>query len=462
MTGVSRQSYLAEETQEMDVVFTHCAGLDVHKKSVTACRLVSDSTGQHPEGVAELRTFGTMTHELLALADWLVEAGVTHIAMESTGEYWKPVYNLLEGLVTIFLVNASHVKNVPGRKSDPADARWLAKLMRYGLLQASFIPPVAQRDLRDLTRYRTKLVQERAREVNQIQGVLERANIKLASVASDVLGVSGRAMLEALIAGQTDPATMAALAKRRMRSKIPMLEQALTGTVRDHHRRLLALQLAHIDFLDEQIEALTSAIASCLTTLSQEAVADTALSTPTLADVPAPTEPLPPLTFTRAVELLDTIPGVNQRGAEMIIAEIGIDMARFGTASRLAAWSGVAPGNDESAGKQRSGKTRKGNQVLRAGLTQLAHGAVRTKGTYVSALYRRLAARRGKRRAILAVAHSIMVSIFHMLTRNEPYRELGANYFDERRRHYTVDRLLSRIEHLGYRVHLEPVAAPTV
>jgi transposase len=444
----------------MEVVFTHCAGLDVHKKSVTVCRLVSDNTGQHPEGVAELRTFGTMTLELLALADWLVEAGVTHIAMESTGEYWKPVYNLLEGVVTIFLVNASHVKNVPGRKTDPADARWLAKLMRYGLLQASFIPPVAQRDLRDLTRYRTKLVQERAREVNRVQGVLERANIKLASVASDVLGVSGRAMLEALIAGQTDPAAMAALAKRRMRSKIPVLEQALTGTVRDHHRRLLTLQLAHIDFLDEQIKALNSAIASCLTTLNQETVADTALSTPARADVPASTEPLPPLTFTQAVELLDTIPGVNQRGAEMIIAEIGIDMARFGTASRLAAWSGVAPGNDESAGKQRSGKTRKGNQVLRAGLTQLAHGAVRTKGTYVSALYRRLAARRGKRRAILAVAHSIMVSIFHMLTRNEPYRELGANYFDERRRHYTVDRLLSRIEHLGYRVHLEPVATP--
>jgi transposase len=208
----------------MDVVFTHCAGLDVHTKSVTACRLVSDSTGQAPEGVAELRTFGTMTIELLALADWLVEAGVTHIAMESTGEYWKPVYNLLEGLVTIFLVNASHGKNVPGRKTDPADARWLAKLMRYGLLQASFIPPVAQRDLRDVTRYRTKLVQERAREVNRVQGVLERA------------------MLEALIAGQADPATMAALAKRRMHSKIPVLEQALTGTVRDHHRRLLTLQ----------------------------------------------------------------------------------------------------------------------------------------------------------------------------------------------------------------------------
>ena len=444
----------------MDVVFSHCAGLDVHKKSVTACRLVSESTGQNPEGVAELRTFGTMTLELLALADWLVEAGVTHIAMESTGEYWKPVYNLLEDIVTIFLVNASHVKNVPGRKTDPADARWLAKLMRYGLLQASFIPPVAQRDLRDLTRYRTKLVQERAREVNRVQGVLERANIKLASVASDVLGVSGRAMLEALIAGQADPAAMAALAKRRMRSKIPVLEQALTGTMRDHHRRLLTLQLGHIDFLDEQIEALNAAIASCITTLSQEAVAGTAPSAPPLADVPAPTEPLPPLTFTRAVELLDTIPGVNQRGAEMIVAEIGIDMARFGTAPRLAAWSGVAPGNDESAGKQRSGKTRKGNQVLRAGLTQLTHGAVRTKGTYLSALYRRLAARRGKRRAILAVAHSIMVSVFHMLSRNAPYRELGGNYFDERRRHYTVDRLTSRIEHLGYRVHLEPVAAP--
>ena len=441
----------------MEVVFPYCAGLDVHKKRVTACRLVSESTGQVPEGVAELQTFGTMTHELLALADWLVEAGVTHVAMESTGEYWKPVYNLLEGIVTIFLVNASHVKNVPGRKTDPADARWLAKLMRYGLLQASFIPPIAQRDLRDLTRYRTKLVQERAREVNRVQGVLERANIQLASVASDVLGVSGRAMLEALITGQADPATMAALAKRRMRSKIPALEQALTGTVRDHHRRLLAMQLRHIDFLDEQIAALNSAIAQCVTTLSQEAPVSPAPLAPTTIDVPTPADPPPPLTFTRAVELLDTIPGVNQRGAEMIIAEIGIDMTRFGTAARLAAWSGVAPGNDESAGKQRSGKTRKGNQVLRAGLTQLAHGAVRTKGTYVSALYRRLAARRGKRRAILAVAHSIMGSVFHMLSRNEPYRELGPNYFDERRRHYTVDRLTSRIEHLGYRVHLEPL-----
>jgi transposase len=443
----------------MDVVFPYCAGLDVHKKSVTVCRLVSDRTGQAPEGVAELRTFGTMTSDLLALVDWLVEAGVTHVAMESTGEYWKPVYNLLEGSVTIFLVNAAHVKNVPGRKTDPADARWLAKLMRYGLLQASFIPPKAQRDLRDLTRYRTKLVQERAREVNRVQGVLERANIKLAAVASDVLGVSGRAMLEALIAGQAEPAAMAMLAKRRMRSKIPLLEQALTGAVRDHHRQLLRMQLQHIDFLDAQIEALNSAIDRCMTTLSQEAVVATISPVPAIAATPSAPAPFPPLTFTRAVELLDTIPGVNQRGAEMIVAEIGIDMARFGTAARLAAWSGVAPGNDESAGKQRSGKTRKGNQVLRAGLTQLAHGAVRTKGTYFSAVYRRLAARRGKRRAILAVAHSMMVSVFHMLWRQEPYRDLGATYFDERRRSYTVDRLASRIEHLGYRVHLEPLPA---
>src|SRR5207245_5142078 len=276
----------------MDVVFPRCAGLDVHKKRITACRMVPDPTGQEAEGITELKTFGTLTRDLLALADWLTEASITHVAMESTGEYWKPVYNLLEDTFTVFLVNAAHVKNVPGRKTDKADARWLAKLMRFGLLQASFIPPKGQRDLRDLTRYRTKLVQERVREVNRVQGVLERANIKLASVIADIMGVSGRAMLEALIAGRADPATMAALAKRRMRSKIPVLEQALTGTVRDHHRRLLTLQLAHIDFLDERIEALNSAIASCLTTLNQEAVADTALSTPARADVPASTEPL--------------------------------------------------------------------------------------------------------------------------------------------------------------------------
>src|SRR5215471_4801892 len=444
----------------MDVVFLRCAGLDVHKKSITACRIVPDPTGQEAEGIAELRTFGTMTLELLALADWLTEASITHVAMESTGEYWTPVYNLREGTFTVFLVNAAHVKNVPGRKTDKADARWLAKLMRFGLLQASFIPPKGQRDVRDLTRYRTKLVQERVREVNRVQGVLERANIKLASVITDVLGVSGRAMLEALIAGRADPATMAELAKRRMRSKIPLLEEALTGVVRDHHRQLLAMQLAHIDFLDEQIEAFNGAIAVSLKALSVDEPSSEITSLSAATCPPPPSEMAPALTFTRAIALLDTIPGVDQRGAEVIVAEIGIDMSRFETAPRLAAWAGVAPGNDESAGKQRSGKTRKGNRPLRAILTQLAHAAVRTKGTYLSALYQRLAARRGKQRAIIAVAHSIMKSIFYMLSRNVPYHELGANYFDARRRHSPVDRLARRIEHLGYRVHLEPVTAP--
>ncbi|MBI3329977.1 MAG: IS110 family transposase [Nitrospinae bacterium] len=444
----------------MDVLFTHCAGLDVHKKTVMACRVTPDPTAQQADGLMEVKEFGTTTAALLALSDWLAEAGITHVAMESTGEYWKPVYNILEGDLTVFLVNAAHVKQVPGRKTDKADARWLAKLMRYGLLQASFIPPQGQRDLRDLTRYRTKLVQERSREVNRVQGVLERANIKLASVATDVMGVSGRAILAALVEGRADPATMAELAKGRMRSKIPLLEQALTGLVRDHHRQLLALQLAHIDFLDEQIDTLSVEIARRLLDLGAgEPPAMSVETAGTAGSAADPGAPPAPMTFIRAITVLDTIPGVDQRGAELLVAEWGIDMGCFGTADRLSAWTGVAPGNDASAGKQRSGKTRKGNRALRTGLTQLAHAAARTKGTYLSALYHRLAARRGKKRAIIAVAHSIVVSAFHMLSRNEPYHELGANYFDEHRRHQLVDRLARRIERLGYRLTLEPVAA---
>jgi transposase len=442
----------------MDVVFTQCAGLDVHKKTVMACRVTPDPTGQQADGLMEVKEFGTLTRDLLALADWLAEAGITHVAMESTGEYWKPVYNILEGDFTVFLVNAAHVKQVPGRKTDKNDARWLAKLMRYGLLRASFIPPQGQRDLRDLTRYRTKLVQERSREVNRMQGVLERANVKLAAVATDVMGVSGRAILAALVEGRADPATMAELAKGRMRSKIPLLEQALTGLVRDHHRQLLAMQLAHIDFLDEQIDALSAEIIRRVTTLSGDEPHITPLSPPDEAGSAAePGASGAPMTLASAITLLDTIPGVDQRGGEMLVAEWGPDMTRFGTADRLAAWSGVAPGNDESAGKKRSGKTRHGNRTLRTGLTQLAHAAARTKGTYLSALYHRLAARRGKKRAIMAVAHSIVVSAFHMLSRHEPYHELGANYFDAHRREHLVDRLTRRIERLGYRVTLAPV-----
>jgi transposase len=426
----------------MDIALTRCAGLDVHQKSMTACRMVPDPTGQEGEGIAELKTCGMMTRELLALADWLTEASMTHVAMESTGESWKPVDNLLEDAFTVFLVNATHVKNVPGRKTDKADARWLAKRMRFGLLHASVIPPKGQRDWRELTRYRTKLVQERVREVNRVQGVLERANIKLASVIADMMGVSGRAMLEALIAGRADPATMAELAKRRMRTQIPLREQALTG--------------------DEQLEALTRAMVASLTAL-RTAEPPRADPPPLPAVGSAPSVAVfPPLPCTRAVERLDTIPGIDQRGAEVMVAESGMDMSRFETAPRLAAWAGVAPGNDESAGKQRSGKTRKGNRPLRAILTQLAHVAVHTKGTYLSALYQRLAARRGKKRAIIAVAHAIMGSAFHRLSRQEPYHELGAYSVGERRRQFIVDRLTQRIEHLGYRVHLEPVAVPAV
>ncbi len=252
----------------MDVVFTPGAGLDGHKKTVMACRVTPDPMGPQVEGIMEVREFGTRTRDLLAWSDWLTEAGITHVAMESTGEYWTPVYHLLEGTCTVFLVNAAHVKNVPGRKTDRADARWLAKLMRYGWRQASVIPPLEQRDRRDLTRYRTKVVQERTRQINRGQGVLERATIQLASVATDLMGVSGRAILAALIDGRADPATMAELAKGRLRSKMPVLEQALTGLVRDHHRRLLALQVAPIDFLDEPLEALSTAITHLLTDLS--------------------------------------------------------------------------------------------------------------------------------------------------------------------------------------------------
>jgi transposase len=447
----------------MDVMFTHCAGLDVHKKTLTACRVTPDPTGREADGIVEIRVFGTMTADLLALSDWLAEAGITHVAMESTGEYWRPVYNLLEGDITIFLVNAAHVKQVPGRKTDKADARWLAKLMRYGLLQASFIPPQGQRDLRDLTRSRTKLVQERRREVNRVQGVLERANIKLASVATDIMGVSGRAILAALIAGRAAPETMAELAKGRMRAKLPVLEQALTGLMRDHHRRLLALQLAHIDFLDEQSDALSAEIMRDLSELEAEALppppAHLARATGEGGSEASQDALSSPLSFAEAIAVLDTIPGVDQRSAELLVAEWGTDMRRFGTASRLAAWTGVAPGNDESAGKQRSGKTRRGNRTLRTGLTQMAHAAARTKSTYLSALYQRLAARRGKKRAIMAVAHAIVVSAFHMLARHEPYHELGHHYLDEQRRDHLRDRLTRRIERLGYRVSLDPIPA---
>lgn len=425
----------------MRVVYKRCAGLDVHKKVVVACR--RDGKKQQ-----EVKSFGTTTPELLEMVDWLLEWECTHIAMESTGDYWKPIYNLLEGNFQVFLVNAKHVKHVPGRKTDVGSAQWLAELMQHGLLKASFIPPAPQRDLRDLTRYRTKLVQERTRVINRVQKVLECANIKLSSVATNVFGVSGRAMLEAIVAGNADPKTMAQLAKGRLRSKIPQLEKALTGLVRDHHCFLLSRQLAHIDFLDEQIASMSAEIERRICEMDQSNG-----KSDTNPDIPSSPK------VQEAVELLITIPGVDKITAELIVAELGIDMSRFRTSKHAASWAGVSPGNNESAGKRYSGRTKKGNRWLRSGLLQAAWAASHTKNTYLSAQYNRLAGRRGGKRALMAVAHSILVIAYHILKRRQPYHELGANYFDERKRESVTHRLTKRLESLGYQVNLEPKAA---
>jgi len=424
----------------MRVIYERCAGLDVHKKVVTACR--RDGKKQ------ETKNFGTTTPDLLELVDWLSHWECTHVAMESTGEYWKPIYNLLEGIFQVFLVNAKHVKQVPGYVTDMGSARWLAELMQHGLLKPSFIPPAPQRDLRDLTRYRTNLVQERARIANRIQKVLESANIKLSSIATDTFGVSGRAMLEAIVGGQADPESMAQLAKGRMRNKIPELEKALTGLVREHHRFLLANQLTHMDFLDEQITTMGARIEDQIKEMSNSQ--DKPFCDP---------DGTTPLKAQEAIELLDTIPGVDTRTAEVIVSELGVDMSRFPTAKHVSSWAGLSPGNHESAGKRYSGRTTKGNRALRSGLNQAAWAASRTKDTYLSAQYHRLAGRRGKKRAIVAVAHSILVIAYHILERHQPYYELGGNFFDERKKESVTQRLTKRLEKLGYQVKLEPVVA---
>lgn len=444
----------------MRAVYQQCAGLDVHKKMLVACRVRINEQG---EWAQEIRTFGTMTCELLLLLDWLLAWGVTHVAMESTGEYWKPVYNLLEGNVEVLLVNAQHVKHVPGRKTDVKDAEWLAELLVHGLLTASFIPAKPQRNLRDLTRYRVNLVEERARVIQRLQKVLENANIKLASVATDVLGVSGRRMLEALIDGKAGAATMAALAKGKLRNKLPELEQALTGVVEAHHRFLLAQHLVHIDFLDEQIETVGEQIAQ---QVAQMPTLPALPLPPTQSDDADPTgqhqvKPVPdPLTWSQAIDLLDSAPGVDQKAAQQVLAEMGINMRQFPTANHFAAWAGLAPGNRQSGGKRFSTRLSDGNQHLRTILTQVAWAAVRTKGSYLSALYHRLAARRGKKRAIIAVAHSLGISFYHMLSKRQPYQDLGADYFDQRSKGVRTDWLLKQLTKLGYTVQLEPVAQP--
>jgi transposase len=374
----------------MDLIYACCAGLDVHKKTVVVCvrRL-----GQDGQVDSQVRTYGTMTADLIALADWLDAQGVSHVAMESTGVYWKPVFHLLEGRFEVLLVNARRIKNVPGRKTDVKDSQWIAQLLQYGLLESSFIPPPPIRELRDLTRGRTQLVRERADVVRRIHKVLEDANIKLASVATDVLGASGRAMLEALVKGQEDAAELTALARGRLRGKAPELKLALRGLVTDHHRFQLGMLLRQID----QLEAWIGQYHSRIETIA------------------AP--------FFEAAARLETIPGLGSRAAEVIVAEIGTDMAKFPTAGHLASWAGLCPGNHESAGKRYSGKTTKGSQWLRTTLVQVAWSASHAKETIFQATYRRWAKRLGKKKALVALGHKILKVIYKLLKEQIEYRE---------------------------------------
>lgn len=406
----------------MDVIYECVCGLDVHSGSVQACvrRLKAGRVTQ------EVRSFGTMTRDILALADWLAAEGVSHVAMESTGVYWKPIYNLLEDRFTVLLVNARHVKHVPGRKTDVKDCQWLAQLLQCGLLKASFVPDRPQREMRDLTRHRAQLVAERAAVANRIHKTLEDANIKLGLVASDILGASGRDMLRALIAGDQTPGQMAELARLKMRCKIPELRLALDGHVTEHHRFVLAELMDQIDDLEGRIERFSRRI----------------------EEISGP--------FAAAIAVVAQLPGFDQRSAEVVVAEIGKDMTRFPTDHHLPAWAGICPGSNESGGKRKSGKTTKGSRWLRATLVQAAWAATHTKNSYFRAQYRRLVGRRGKKRALVAVAHSLLIVIYHVLLTGRPYQDLGVDYFDKLDAHNIVKSHVRRLESLGYKVTLAP------
>jgi len=411
----------------MEVVYKRCCGLDVHKDTVVACVMIRE--GEKVE--KDIRTFGAMTADLVVLSDWLGAHQVTHVAMESTGIYWKPVFNLLDTSFHLILVNAAHIKKVPGRKTDVKDCEWIADLLAHGLLKGSFIPPEPIRDLRDLVRYRKSLTDERVRAVNRLQKILESSNIKLSSVATDVMGVSGRAMLEALATGSTDPEVLANLARGRLRQKLAALRQALEGRFRPHHQFLLGQMLSHLDFLDEAIAEISQEVAKRI----------------------GPFEP--------QVMVLKTIPGVDQKVAEAIVSEIGVDMSRFPDHRHLASWAGLCPGNNESAGKRRSGKTRKGNQWLRRMLIETAWTVSRAKESYLNALYHRLARRRGIKKAAVGVSHAILVMAYHILKTGLPYHELGSDYFDRLNIVQVKRHALRRLEALGYKVVLEQTQATT-
>jgi transposase len=402
------------------------AALDVHKEQVTACVRVPGKGRRREEQIAEFRT---TVQGLLALRDWLQAYRVTHVAMEASGVYWKPPWAILEDEFECLLVNARHVKQVPGRKTDVSDAAWLCQLLEAGLLRASFVPPKPIRTLRNLTRYRKTQIQERQREANRLHKILEDTGIKLDCVATDILGASGRAMLDALVAGTTDPAVLADMAKGKLRQKLPALREALEGRFDTEHGIVVGAILAHIDFLDEQIDRLSAAIE----------------------------EQIRP--FAAAVELLCTIPGVQRRTAEVVLAEIGADMSVFPSAGHLASWAGLCPGNDESAGKRRSGRTRKGSRWLSIALTEAAQANTRSRDTYLSAQYRRLRARRGHKKAIGAVKHSIIVACWHMLTTGERYSEAGSDYFTRLDPDKQTRRLVAQLERLGHVVALQKAAA---
>lgn len=401
----------------MEEFHQRCCGLDVHKQTVVACILTPESK--------QTQTFSTMTNDLLKLKEWLLEYKVTHVAMESTGIYWKPIYNMLEGNFTLLLVNAHHVKALPGRKTDMKDAEWIADLLRHGLVKGSFVPSREQRELRELTRCRRSLLQERSRVINRIQKVLEGCNIKLSSVATDVVGVSGRAILKAMIDGVEDTKELVEMTKGKLRKKKAMLEEALKGVISAEHKAVLGTHLRHLDFLDGEIARLDGEINNRMST------------------------------FNEYMEDLDEVPGIDRRSAEEVIAEIGVDMSQFPTAAHLASWAGLCPGNNQSGGKRRNCRTRKGNSWLCSTMVQIARGASRSKGSYLSAQYHRLVARRGDQKAIVAVAHSIMVIIYNMLSKGAKYQDLGTHYYDNRNKDYVLSRLTQRIEALGYKVSLQ-------
>jgi transposase len=408
----------------MDALFPRCAGLDVHKANVVACLRIVRPDGRVTK---EVRTFSTMTCALRELADWLSAQGVTHVAMESTGVYWKPVFHILEDRFTVWLVNAQHIKQVPGRKTDVKDCEWIAQLLQHGLLRPSFIPPRLVRQLRDLTRQRARLVSDKTAVANRVAKVLEDANIKLGAVATDILGVSGRLMIRAMIAGQEDAGALAGLARGKLKKKATALEQALEGAVTEHHR----FQLRRLWDQLEAIEGLILQIDGRVVGLTDQ---------PTRG----------------AIDRLITIPGVDRWTAEVLVAELGTDMDVFPTSGHLASWAGVCPGNNRSAGKARSGRTTKGDRWLRRALTQAAWAASHTKETSLSARYRRLAARRGKKRALVALGHTILVIVYHILKRGTIYQELGGNYLDRLEPERTTRQLVKRLEELGHKVTLEP------